>query len=226
MGTSKGYIPPKNEQWKRAKGAVTRMAKEASDSAGVSKAISQYADAYKSTHLEKSNVTIVAGNIMNFINSVKKNGLANTVQNIGLGSLLSKSGQELYKGLLDYFARDISTTDMQIIRSSLSETLKRLEISQLNDLENIDSEEFLLEFLIQFAIQNFETCFSEKIFSVQSLADKYDRIMEQVSLTIENKIITDVHLEKRMDIDYASAEGQKYILAICIDCYEKLRRME
>lgn len=26
MGTSKGYIPPKNEQWRQAKGAVTSTA--------------------------------------------------------------------------------------------------------------------------------------------------------------------------------------------------------
>lgn len=25
MGTSKGYIPPKNEQWRQAKGAVTSI---------------------------------------------------------------------------------------------------------------------------------------------------------------------------------------------------------
>lgn len=226
MGTSKGYIPPKNEQWKRAKGAVTRMAKGSSGSAGVSKAVSQYANAYKSTHLGKSNVTVVAGNVMNFIDSVNKDGLINAAEKIGLESLINKSGQELYKGLIDYFARDINTMYMQIIRSSLTETLKRLEINQFKDLENIDSEEFLLEFLIQFAIQNFETCFSEKILSVQSFSDKYDKIMDQVGSAIESKIIADVQLEKRMNMDYASVEGQKYILGICTDCYEKLKKME
>jgi len=152
--------------------------------------------------------------------------LINAAEKIGLESLINKSGQELYKGLIDYFARDINTIDMQIIRKSLTETFKRLEINQFKDLENIDSEEFLLEFLIQFAIQNFETCFSEKILSVQSFSDKYDKIMDQVGSAIESKIISDVQLEKRMNMDYASAEGQKYILGICTDCYEKLKKME
>ncbi|MGF7143817.1 hypothetical protein HNQ56_002247 [Anaerotaenia torta] len=226
MGTSKGYIPPKNEQWKRAKGAVTRMAKGTNGNTGVGKAISKYADAYMSTHLGKSNVAVVAGNVMNFINSVQRNGIISAAENIGIDTLLNKTGQELYKGLIDYFARDINTTDMQIIRKSLSDTLKRLEINQFKDLEEIDSEEFLLEFIIQFAIQNFETCFSEKIFSNQSLSDNYDRLMSQVSSAIENRIVADVQLEKKLDLDYASPEGQKYISSVCRECYDKLKKME
>ena len=226
MGTSKGYIPPKNEQWKRAKGAVTRMAKRANGSTGVGKAISKYADAYMSTHLGKSNVAVVAGNVMNFINSVQRDGITIAAESIGIDTLLKKTGQELYKGLIDYFARDINTTDMQIIRKSLSDTLKRLEINQFKDLEEIDSEEFLLEFIIQFAIQNFETCFSEKIFSNQSLSDNYDRLMNQVSSSIENRIVADVQLEKKLNLDYASPEGQQYISSVCMECYDKLKKME
>ena len=116
MGTSKGYIPPKNEQWRQAKGAVTRMMKDSRSSVGISKAISKYADAYMSTHLSKSNVSVVAGGLMNFISAANKYGAESVAKNIGLDSLLDKKGNELYKGLIDYFARDFSTTDMQIIR--------------------------------------------------------------------------------------------------------------
>lgn len=226
MGTSKGYIPPKNEQWKRAKGAVTRMAKGVNGNTGVGNAISKYADAYMSTHLGKSNVAVVAGNVMNFIESVQQNGLTSAAESVGIDTLLNKTGQDLYKGLIDYFARDINTTDMQIIRKSLSETLKRLEINQFKDLEEIVSEEFLLEFIIQFAIQNFETCFSEKIFSNQSLSDNYDKLMDQVSSAIENKIVADVQLERKLDLDYTSSEGRQYISSVCKECYEKLKKME
>lgn len=226
MGTSKGYIPPKNEQWRRAKGAVTRMMKDSRGNAGTSKAISRYADAYISTHLDNSNITTVAGGIMNFISAVNKNGMESAARDIGLDSLLYKTGNELYKGLIDYFARDFSTTDMQIIRESLSETLKRLDIETFKDIEKINSEEFLVEFIIQFAIKNFETCFSEKIFSNSELSKDYDRIMDDISMTIENRIVADIQLEKKLDLDYTCPEGQQYILSVCKECYEDLKRME
>jgi len=226
MGTSKGYIPPKNEQWRQAKGAVTRMMKDSRGSAGISKAISKYADAYMSTHLSKSNVSVVAGGLMNFISAVNKYGAENAAKNIGLDSLLDKKGNELYKGLIDYFARDFSTTDMQIIRESLSETLKRLEIEIFKDFEQINNEEFLIEFIIQFAIKNFETCFSEKIFTHAELSKDYDRVMDDVSAAIENRIMADVQLEKKLDLDYTSKEGQQYIASVCKECYADLKKME
>jgi len=226
MGTSKGYIPPKNQQWRQAKGAVTRMMRNSGGSAGVSKAISRYADAYMSTHLGNSKITTVAGGVMNFISAANKYGVEVAAKNIGLGSLLNKKGGELYKDIIDYFARDISTTDMQIIRESLTETLVRLEIEDFKDFEKITNEEFLVEFIIQFAIQNFETCFSEKIFSNSEMAKDYDRVMEDIGLAIENRIVSDIQLDKKLDLDYASPEGQQYISSICKECYENLRRME
>jgi hypothetical protein len=226
MGTSKGYIPPKSQQWRQAKGAVTRMMKNSGGSVGVSKAISKYADAYMSTHLGNSKITTVAGGVMNFISAANKHGVEVAAKNIGLGSLLNKTGSELYKDIIDYFARDISTTDMQIIRESLTETLVRLEIEDFKDFEKISSEEFLVEFIIQFAIQNFETCFSEKIFSNSEMAKDYDRVMEDIGLAIENRIVSDIQLDKKLDLDYASPEGQQYISSICKECYENLKRME
>lgn len=226
MGTSKGYIPPKNQQWRQAKGAVTRMMKNSAGSAGISKAISKYADAYMSTHLKNSNITNVAGGVMNFISAVNKYGVETAAKSIGLGSLLNKTGSELYKELIDYFARDISTTDMQIIRESLAETLVRLEIEDFKDFEKISNEDFLVEFIIQFAIQNFETCFSEKIFSNSEMAKDYDRVMDDIGLAIENKIVSDIQLDKKLDLDYASSEGQQYISSVCYECYGNLKRME
>lgn len=226
MGTSKGYIPPKNEQWKQAKGAVTRMMKDSKGGAGINKAVSKYADAYMSTHLSKSNVSVVAGGLMNFISMANKYGAESAAQKLGLNSLLDKRGSELYKGLLDYFARDFATTDMQVIRESLSETLKRLEIETFKDFEQVDNEEFLIEFIIQFAIKNFETCFAEKIFTNVELSKDYDRVMDDVGAAIESRIMADIQLEKKLDLDYTSKEGQQYIFSVCKECYDNLKKME
>lgn len=100
MGTSKGYIAPKNEQWRQAKGAVTRMMKGSRSSVGINKAISKYADAYMSTHLSKSNVSVVAGGLMNFISAANKYGAESAAKDIGLDSLLDKKAMSCIKDLL------------------------------------------------------------------------------------------------------------------------------
>lgn len=226
MGTSKGYIPPTNAQWKQAKGAVTRMLGTSKGNKGTKEAISKYADAYMSTHLANSNIAIVAGGVMNFLNSISANGINFTAHSLGLDSLLNKSGNELYKGILDYFARDFSTTDMQIIRDSLSETFKHLEVDTFEDFGEIKSDDFLINFLIEFVVKNFETCFAEKILSKLELANDYDQIMDEVSKIIENKIVTDVLLSETLQLDYLSKEGQDYIMSVCRDCFNTLRVME
>lgn len=225
MGTSKGYIPPKNAQWKQAKGAVTRMLGTSKGSEGTKEAISKYAEAYVSTHLANSNVATVAGGIMNFLNSISAIGINATAESLGLDSLLDKSGNELYKGILDYFARDFSTIDMQIIRDSLSETFKHLELDTFEDFGKIASDEFLINFLTEFAIKNFEACFAEKILSKSDLANDYDQIMDDVSRIIENKIVTDIVLSEKLQLDYLSKEGQDYIMSVCRDCFNTLRVM-
>ena len=42
MGTSKGYIPPKNDNWKKAKASITRMVNTEDKKEGIKKAISEY----------------------------------------------------------------------------------------------------------------------------------------------------------------------------------------
>ena len=163
---------------------------------------------------------------MNFISAANKYGAESVAKNIGLDSLLDKKGNELYKGLIDYFARDFSTTDMQIIRESLSETWKRQlcdgDVGIFCEPNSVDS---LVE-AMQFAIKNFETCFAEKIFTNSELSKDYDRVMNDVGSAIENRIVADIQLEKKLDLDYTSKQGQEYISSVCKDCYADLKRME
>lgn len=50
--------------------------------------------------------------------------------------------------------------------------------------------------------------------------------MDDVSSAIENRIMADIQLEKKLDLDYTSKEGQEYISAICKECYADLKKME
>ena len=50
--------------------------------------------------------------------------------------------------------------------------------------------------------------------------------MNDVGSAIENRIVADIQLEKKLDLDYTSKEGQEYISTVCKDCYADLKRME
>lgn len=226
MGTSKGYIPPKNPHWKQAKGAITRMLSGSYSSESAKKAIARFAEAYSSTHLANSRVGVVAGGVLNFLDLVNTYGVKEAAERLGIDNLLDKHGNELYKGIIDYFARNFESTDMQIIRESLSEALKELEINSFDDFKNITSEEFLITFIINFAIKSFEACFSEKILSNLKTANDYDRIIDDISVIIENRIMTDVQINNILKMDYTSEQGQAYIMTICSDCFKSLKLME
>lgn len=226
MGTSKGYIPPKNSEWKQAKSAVTRMSSGTYSSDNARKAISKFAEAYAGTHLSHSNVSVVAGGVINFLHSIATQGLQATAEKLGLSSLLDKKGVDLYNGIIDYFARDFSTIDGQIIRDSLLLTFEELEINAFDDFANITSEEFLITFIVSFAIKSFEVSFSEKILSNLQTVSDYDRIIDDISSIIENRIVTDIEINNALEIDYLSEEGQAYIQSICRDCFNSLKLME
>lgn len=222
MGTSKGYIPPKSPEWSRAKGAVTRMAGTNYSKENAKKAIGKYAEAYSKTHLGNSSFSNVSGKFMNFLNDIHNNGFDVTIEKYGLDSIKNKNGSELYKGILDYFSRDISTIDDQIVRDSLYDTLENLEINTFEDLSNIQNEDFLITFIINFAIKNFEECFSEKILSKQENINRYDTIIEDVEDLIGDRILADTQINNILKIDFLSEEGQAYINDICKSCYNSL----
>lgn len=222
MGTSKGYIPPKSPEWKQAKGAITSMARGTYDGETAKKAISKFAEAFVSTHLPKSNVADVAGGFLNFLQSINNEGVKQAAERYGLNNLLDKSGNDLYIGILDYFSRDIGTIDGQIIRNSLYEALKELGVDTFEDLSQVDSSEFLITFLIDFAINNFDECFSEKILSNQDNIKNYEQILENVESIISSKILSDVHIHDVLKMDFLSIEGQNYIKSVCTECFNCL----
>lgn len=223
MGTSKGYIPPKSPEWSQAKGAVTRMSGKNYNKDNARKAIEKYAEAYSKTHLGKSSFSNVAGNFLNFLNDIKNNDFDSTIEKYGLDSIRNKNGSELYSAILDYFSRDISTIDDQIVRDSLYDTLEDLEVDTFESLNNIQSEDFLITFIINFAVKNFEECFAEKILSKQENIDRYDMIIEDVENLIGDRILADMKIKDILKMDFLSDDGQEYINNICKLSYDSLK---
>lgn len=223
MGTSKGYIPPKSPEWRQAKGAVTRMSGTNYSKDNARKAIGKYAEAYSKTHLGNSSFSNVAGNFLNFLNDIKNDGFDSTIEKYGLDSIKNKNGSELYNGILDYFSRAIATIDDQIVRDSLYDTLEDMEVDTFESLNNIQSEDFLITFIINFAVKNFEECFAEKILSKQENIDRYDMIIEDVENLIGDRILADMKINDILKMDFLSDDGQAYINNICKLSYDSLK---
>ncbi|WP_395549399.1 MULTISPECIES: hypothetical protein [unclassified Lacrimispora] len=226
MGTSKGYIPPTDQKWKNAKRAVGNIGKKGYSHSSIQGALKKYADAYSSTHLRNSNVTNVIGGLLGFITDIQKSGFEVTLQQYGLSHFKDLKGLDLYKGLLDYFAKDVNTPDGQIIRDGLGDTFDKLGINEFDDLAKLDVTEFLLTFLTEFIVKGFEECFAEKIIEKMDDLNKYDDIIREAEKIVEDRVFVDQSIKDILSIDLKSAEGKDYTTKIINNTYESLKAME
>lgn len=226
MGTSKGYIPPTNQNWKNAKRAVGEIGKNGYSHSKVQRAVKKYAEAYGETHLGKSSVSTVAGNVLAFLSDLSKIGYSNTITKYALSEFENLKGIELYDALLNYFASNVNSPDNQIIRDSLGDTFDKLKVNELIDLEAIDTQQFLMTFLAEFVVKGFEECFAEKLIEHMEDLSKYDEIIKDVEQIVEERIFVDQAINHILELDFRAKEGQEYISKIIGDTFNILKKME
>lgn len=226
MGTSKGYIPPTNQKWRNAKRAVGLIGKSGYSYSKVQKAVKKYAEAYSETHLGSSSASIVAGNVLGFLSDINNIGFTNTIEKYGLVEFEKLKGLELYNALLNYFASNANTPDNQIVRNSLGDTLDKLHIYELKDLEKINSQEFLMTFLVEFVVKGFEECFAEKIIEHMDDLSKYEEIIRDVEQIVEEKIYVDQAIGNILELDFTAKSGKEYVSKIINDTFNVLKQME
>lgn len=226
MGTSKGYIPPTNQNWKNAKRAIGEIRKNGHSHSKVQQAVKKYAEAYGETHLGSSSVSIVAGNVLAFLSDLSKVGFNDAIAKYGLSELENLKGVELYNELLNYFASNVNTLDNQIIRDSFGDTLDKLQVDELRDLEAIDAQQFLMTFLAEFVVKGFEACFAEKLIEHMDDLSKYDEIIKDVEMIVEERIYVDQSINNILELDFRTKEGEEYISKIINDTFNTLKQME
>lgn len=226
MGTSKGYIPPTNQKWKNAKRAIYAIGKNGYSRSKVQQAVKKYAEAYGETHLGTSSVSTVAGNVLSFLSDINKIGFANAIVKHGLGEFENLKGIELYNALLNYFASNVNTLDNQIVRDSLGDTLDKLQVDELRDLEAVNSQQFLMIFIAEFVVKGFEECFAEKLIEHMEDLSKYDEIIKDVEQIVEERIYVDQAIKNILGLDFRTNEGQEYITKMINDAFNTLKQME
>lgn len=226
MGTSKGYIPPKNEEWKKAKSSITRMINGNDRVDGIKKAVSNYAEAYLSTHINASSIGSVGGKVLSFLENSKEYGLDRALYDEGLGDLVGKSNGEICNGLINYFCSNNTSIDDGIIRECLTDIFDDKEIIDFKDLDKLNNQEFLTEFIIKYIQVNFEVAFSEKVQGLCNNIDEANDKIQDVKEYIDDKIRNTYKIEDLLKINWKGNEGKSFIDKKCKECYRLLQLLE
>lgn len=226
MGTSKGYIPPKSQEWRIAKSSVTKMVNSNDTNNGTQKAIRDYAKAYSSTHLGKSNLGVVIGNMLDFLQNISENGLNEALDNLGLSNLVDKEIGEIYIGLIDYFCKENSTIEDSVIRECCLDIFEDNNIINIDDLSNLNPQEFILDFIIKYIQVNFEVSFFEKILGLYKDISTANKKIQEVKQYIDENIRYIYEFEEIIDIDWLGQDGITFINKKCRECYDILASLE
>jgi hypothetical protein len=226
MGTSKGYLPPKGFLWKDAKTAITNMAKNNFNNESVSKALNKYVGARRSTSGSNSGqqynkqMAVSGAKALNFVNLYNSYGLNGTLQQLGLSNLIGKSNEEIYLGLVDYFAPNADTFEDSIVRDCMVEILDDFELFDKEKDENkISDKEFLLGFFIKYIQKSFISNFFEKIQGLCKNIEETNRAIKEVKNYIRVTIETEFTVEDLAGINWTSAQGERFINSKCEEVF-------
>lgn len=161
MGTSKGYIAPSTAAWSQAKRGVSRFLGNPTP-VERSNAASKYAQAMSSGNYNVGQVAKAFSGIIDFSSSSISHGYANALGNIGRDDILSLPPEEALSELISHFANEGSTIDDQIALDCISESFEVLNVTNPEELQNIDASRLLKEMVCQFAKLKFAQMFDKQ----------------------------------------------------------------
>ena len=230
MGTSKGYLPPKGFLWKDTKTAITNMAKNNFDSESISKAMNKYVEARRnssggsSRQQHNKQLAISGAKALNFINLYNNSGLNFTLNKLGLSNLVGKSNEDIYVGLVDYFAPNSYTFENSIIRDCMTEMIDDFNIFDEENTENkISDKEFIQGFFIKYIQKSFISNFFEKIQGLCKSIEETNRAINEVKKYIRVTLETEFTVEDLIRINWTSSQGEKFVSSKCDEAFDMFK---
>lgn len=222
MGTSKGYIPPTTTEWRSAKSSVTRMIKSEDTTSEIKNAVGKYAKAIQSTNGGVYYSANFINDFICFLNSVNNQGLDIALDSIGLSALIGKDTRVIYNSVIDYFCELNSNIQDCIINECFIDILEEHGIFDLENLNSINVNEFILSFIIKYIQINFDVSFHEKIQGLSETLSECQKYIDLVNEYIDNTIRINYNSEKIISYDWNSEAGTNFINAQCKECYDLL----
>lgn len=228
MGTSKGYLPPKGYLWKSAKASVTGMAKHNFDNESIGNALNKFTDARRGEtskgSFSNSKMAIAGAKAIGFINLVNSIGLTETLKNIGLESLVGKSNEEIYIGIVDYFSTESESIEDNIVRDCLSELLDEVNIFDTDN--KITDNEVLQIFITKYIQKSFITNFFEKIQGLCGSIKKTNHALKEIKKYISVMLDRKYEFEDLSKISWTSKSGRDFVSKACDDAFAMFKLME
>lgn len=210
MGTSKGYIAPKKQEWSRSKRAVSKFLRNR-DEESKADVVRKYAEAMK---ISGSSVSIsfstAAGNILNFVNEIKSVGIDKTLHFLGRDDLIGQDSEAVLNELLNQFTNDSATLEDSLAAAALSQAFDNLNIETIDDLGSIDIDLLLREMVIEFININFDLRFEEKIGKGRTPSEK-SNIMEEMHNYIADIIHAILSVEEIKQLNLAKMGAEKIV---------------
>lgn len=225
MGTSKGYISPTRVPWSNAKRAVGQLIKDSSME-NISRAASKFATAMKSdigSAEYSSSFNSAAAGVLGFIQSVASSGVDNTLKEIGREDLIGRTSSEIWDELLYYYTNDGKTEEDSLALDALSLATKNLNLD-IENLEQIQSDIFLKEMIVDYINLKFEFHYEEKIGKKISPSDK-GKVLEKMKKYIRASVYEELSLENISSINFRKLDADKYVKEALQDAFNTLEDM-
>lgn len=218
MGTSKGYITPTTIHWSQAKRAVNSYAKNG-DGNSRANAASKFATAMKRDIASSVSFTRAAGNILAFANTVSQGGIDNALKEFNKDDLIGKSSEEIFNELIQEFTNYGSTSEDYLSAEAIASALKELNISDMEQLKDIDAYILLKEMLIEYVKFSFAFRYEEQICMKRS-PDETDKLLFEMNKYISNELHNRLELKDIQSVDFSKIHNSGIVDQALKEAYQ------
>jgi len=222
MGTSTGYSLPTSGNWPGVKRETTSLGTTGvADPYSVGKLMGHYVQAHGGSRRAAQRMSAASrtgAKLGGFLAGVQREGLTQTLVNVGLGDLVGQPAPSVLRGLVDYLVGPGSLLEEDIVRWALfdyqdeifsaCEGYEELDaaLSQLIETESIAA---ILKRFFGFCIyRRFRTHLAEHLMKVASSARAAKRLLKDIKEFIFSKLDVRTHGQDPMQIDWRRAEGE------------------
>ncbi len=218
MGTSKGYIAPTTVHWSQAKRAVTTYVKNG-DGESRANAASKYATAMNNDIESSANFLKAAGNILAFANAISSSSVNDALVDFNRSDLVGKSSSEIYNELIEGITNYGNTIEDYLSAEAIRSALKTLNITDIEQMKDVDSVILLKEMLIEYIKFSFAFRYEEKI-RMKRNPDETDRLLTEMNKYISNELHNKLKLEDIKMIDFTKMQASNIVESSLRDAYQ------
>lgn len=217
MGTSKGYIPPTTIHWSQAKRTVTSYINSGDDDSRAS-AASKFATAMRHDSTSSKNFAKASGDILAFANAVSSGGLKSALNEFGRNDLVDKSADIVFDELLEGFTNYGSTTEDYLSAEAIASALRELNISDMEQLKDIQASILLKEMLIEYIKFSFAFRYEEKIRMNKSPAET-EKLLNEMNKYISNELHSKLDLGRLSTVNFNKMNASVIVEKALEDAY-------